>query len=208
MAAQALPLCKHKVVFLGDQSVGKTSIITRFVHGNFNPTYEGTIGIDFLSKTIHLANGHIFRLQIWDTAGQERFRSLIPSYMRDSSLAIVVYSVADRLSFESTSKWIQEVRNERGEDVNIILVGNMVDLVNKRKVSIEEGSEKAKELCVSFIETSAKENFNIQGLFSKIMAIAPANPDYANIALANSSSFVDVNLTPIQVEQDNAKCAC
>ena len=67
-----------------------------------------------------------------DTAGQERFRSLIPSYIRDSSVAVVVYDVANRLSFLNTSKWIEEVRNERAGDVIIVLVGNKTDLVEKR----------------------------------------------------------------------------
>ncbi|KAI5066941.1 hypothetical protein GOP47_0017469 [Adiantum capillus-veneris] len=184
--ARPLPFNKHKVVSLGNESVGNTSIITSFVYEKFDNSYEGTIGIDFLSKSIHLENGQIFRLQIWDTAGQERFRSLIPSYMRDSSLAVVV------LSFDSTVKWIQEVRKERGEDVHIILVGNMVDLVNKRDVSIEEGSERARELCVSFIETSAKEGFNIKSLFAKIMAIVLASIHDDTAVTTLNSSLVDV----------------
>ncbi|CAN1823431.1 Ras-related protein RABH1b [Linum perenne] len=87
------------------------------------------------------------RLQLWDTAGQERFRSLIPSYIRDSSVAVIVYDVASRHSFLNTSKWIEEVRTERGSDVIIVLVGNKTDLVEKS-------------------ETSAKAGFNIKTLSS------------------------------------------
>ena len=79
---------KYKVVFLGDQSVGKTSIILRFMHDTFDPQYQATIGIDFLSKTM-VVDDKMVRLQLWDTAGQERFKSLIPSYIQDSSFAIV-----------------------------------------------------------------------------------------------------------------------
>lgn len=79
-------------MFLGDQSVGKTSIITRFMYDKFEASYSATIGIDFLSKTMYLEDRTV-RLQLWDTAGQERFRSLIPSYIRDSSVAVVVYDV-------------------------------------------------------------------------------------------------------------------
>jgi Ras-related protein Rab-6A len=86
------PLRKFKLVFLGEQSVGKTSLITRFMYDNFDAQYAATIGIDFLSKTMYLDDRTV-RLQLWDTAGQERFRSLIPSYIRDSSVAIVVYDV-------------------------------------------------------------------------------------------------------------------
>ncbi|KAJ6427047.1 hypothetical protein OIU84_022611 [Salix udensis] len=155
-------LAKYKLVFLGDQSVGKTSIITRFMYDKFDNTYQATIGIDFLSKTMYLEDRTI-RLQLWDTAGQERFRSLIPSYIRDSSVAVIVFDVASRQSFLNTSKWIEEVRSERGSDVIIVLVGNKTDLVEKRQVSIEEGEAKARDLNVMFIETSAKAGFNIKG---------------------------------------------
>ncbi|KAJ6712000.1 GTP-BINDING PROTEIN RAB6 [Salix purpurea] len=154
-------LAKYKLVFLGDQSVGKTSIITRFMYDKFDNTYQATIGIDFLSKTMYLEDRTI-RLQLWDTAGQERFRSLIPSYIRDSSVAVIVFDVASRQSFLNTSKWIEEVRSERGSDVIIVLVGNKTDLVEKRQVSIEEGEAKARDLNVMFIETSAKAGFNIK----------------------------------------------
>jgi len=140
------PLRKFKLVFLGEQSVGKTSLITRFMYDNFDAQYAATIGIDFLSKTMYLDDRTV-RLQLWDTAGQERFRSLIPSYIRDSSVAVVVYDVTSispflgcsrdglmtgRVSFQNTAKWVDDVRAERGNDVIIVLVGNKTDLNDKR----------------------------------------------------------------------------
>ena len=137
-------LSKYKIVFLGDQGVGKTSIITRFMYDSFDKLYQATIGIDFLSKTMYLEDRTV-RLQLWDTAGQERFRSLIPSYIRDSSVAVVVYDITNRASFLNTSKWIEDVRNERGNDVIIVLVGNKTDLTDRRQVSVEEGEDKAQK---------------------------------------------------------------
>ncbi|KAK4802392.1 hypothetical protein SAY86_000595 [Trapa natans] len=163
-------LAKYKLVFLGDQSVGKTSVITRFMYDKFDNTYQATIGIDFLSKTMYLEDRTV-RLQLWDTAGQERFRSLIPSYIRDSSVAVIVYDVASRQTFLNTIKWIEEVRAERGSDVIIVLVGNKTDLVEKRQVSVEEGEAKARELNVMFIETSAKAGFNIKVTVSLDVAV-------------------------------------
>lgn len=162
-AASAVSAGLHAAlqVFLGDQSVGKTSIITRFMYDKFDTTYQATIGIDFISKTMYLEDRTV-RLQLWDTAGQERFRSLIPSYIRDSSVAVVVYDVTNRQSFLNTARWIEEVRSERGADVIIVLVGNKTDLVDKRQVSIEEGDGKARDASVMFIETSAKAGFNIK----------------------------------------------
>eukprot|EP00045_Choanoeca_perplexa_P002840 m.26961 g.26961 ORF g.26961 m.26961 type:complete len:207 (-) comp11733_c0_seq1:186-806(-) len=168
----ANPLRKFKLVFLGEQSVGKTSLITRFMYDSFDNTYQATIGIDFLSKTMYLEDRTV-RLQLWDTAGQERFRSLIPSYIRDSSVAVVVFDITNRNSFQQTSKWIDDVRAERGQDVVIMLVGNKTDLTDKRQVSIEEGEAKAKELNVMFIETSAKAGHNVKQLFRRVAAALP-----------------------------------
>nr|XP_006124913.2 ras-related protein Rab-6B [Pelodiscus sinensis] len=92
---------------------------------------QATIGIDFLSKTMYLEDRTV-RLQLWDTAGQERFRSLIPSYIRDSTVAVVVYDITNLNSFQQTAKWIGDVRTERGSDVIIMLVGNKTDLADKR----------------------------------------------------------------------------
>eukprot|EP00019_Armaparvus_languidus_P006341 CAMPEP_0168598994 /NCGR_PEP_ID=MMETSP0420-20121227/11783_1 /TAXON_ID=498008 /ORGANISM="Pessonella sp." /LENGTH=156 /DNA_ID=CAMNT_0008636527 /DNA_START=214 /DNA_END=682 /DNA_ORIENTATION=+ len=115
------------------------------------------------------------RLQLWDTAGQERFRSLIPSYIRDSSVAIIVYDITNRTSFLNTGKWIDDVRTERGSDVIMMLVGNKTDLADKRQVSIEEGEAKAKEYGIQFIETSAKAGFNIKALFRKLSSSLPGS---------------------------------
>ncbi|WRX07671.1 Small GTPase - like 1 [Theobroma cacao] len=228
-------LAKYKLVFLGDQSVGKTSIITRFMYDKFDNTYQATIGIDFLSKTMYLEDRTV-RLQLWDTAGQERFRSLIPSYIRDSSVAVIVYDVASRQSFLNTSKWIEEVRTERGSDVIIVLVGNKTDLVDKRgilafneyslfdlvfipcafcglfdrQVSIEEGEAKARDLNVMFIETSAKAGFNIKALFRKIAA---ALPGMETLSSTKQEDMVDVNLKSTnanasQSQQQSGGCAC
>ena len=96
------------------------------------------------------------RLQLWDTAGQERFRSLIPSYIRDSSVAVVVYDITNIKTFENTRKWVDDVRGERGNDVIIVLVGNKTDLNDKREVTTAQGEEEAKKNNLMFIETSAK----------------------------------------------------
>uniref|UniRef100_H3DHF1 RAB41, member RAS onco family n=1 Tax=Tetraodon nigroviridis TaxID=99883 RepID=H3DHF1_TETNG len=169
------PLRKFKLVFLGEQSVGKTSLITRFMYDSFDNTYQATIGIDFLSKTMYLEDRTV-RLQLWDTAGQERFRSLIPSYIRDSTIAVVVYDITkstDLNSFQQTSKWIDDVRTERGSDVIIMLVGNKTDLADKRQITTEEGEQRAKELNVMFIETSAKTGYNVKQLFRRVAAALP-----------------------------------
>jgi Ras-related protein Rab-6A len=137
-------LRKYKLVFIGDQSVGKTSIISRFQFDTFDDHYQTTIGIDFVSKTVPVDDGTV-RLQLWDTAGQERFRSLIPSYIRESHVAVVVFDITNRESFESTAKWIADVRAQRGNDVVIVLVGNKTDLATERAVTTAELEARAAE---------------------------------------------------------------
>ncbi|KAK4574875.1 GTPase Ryh1 [Recurvomyces mirabilis] len=167
------PLKKFKLVFLGEQSVGKTSLITRFMYDSFDSTYQATIGIDFLSKTMYLEDRTV-RLQLWDTAGQERFRSLIPSYIRDSSVAVVVYDITSQKSFAQTRKWVEDVRAERGNDVIIVLVGNKTDLgAEKREVTVAQGEQEAKERGLMFVETSAKVGHNVKGLFKRIAQALP-----------------------------------
>lgn len=194
-----------------DQSVGKTSIISRFMYDKFDNSYQATIGIDFLSKTMYLEDRTV-RLQLWDTAGQERFRSLIPSYIRDSSVAVVVYDVSSRSSFLNTARWIDEVRTERGSDVIIMLVGNKTDLVERREVSVEEGDARAREAGVMFIETSAKAGFNIKALFRKIAAALPGMDSPAVTAAAAAAKqedqLVDVKLTAAPVAPPAGGCAC
>jgi len=204
-----VPRSKYKLVFLGDEAVGKTSIITRFMYDTFDTTYKVTIGIDFVSKTMYLED-RIVRLQLWDTAGQERFRSLIPSYIRDSSVAIVVYDVSSRASFLNTEQWIEDVRSERGSDVVIMLVGNKTDLSEKRAVSVEEGEKKAKEYGVMFIETSAKAGFNVKALFRKLALSLPGTEQQRQQPNAIDVKLKSVNLQDQANGQQAAAsgCAC
>lgn len=209
------PLAKYKLVFLGDQSVGKTSIITRFMYDNFDRHYQATIGIDFLSKTMYLEDRTV-RLQLWDTAGQERFRSLIPSYIRDSSVAVVVYDVSNRASFLNTAKWMEDVRAERGADVVLCLVGNKTDLGNdKRQVSTEEGEERAQKDGVMFMECSAKAGYNVKSLFRKLATALPnekagTGSGDKNAALANASATPTVTLAkaPANLDEEAKSCGC
>jgi len=186
---------KHKLVFLGDQSVGKTSIINRFIFDTFDGKNHPTVGIDFISKTLYYDERAI-KLQLWDTAGQERFRSLIPSYIRDCTVAIVVYDITNQLSFQSLPKWIEDVRNERGNEVILVVVGNKTDLEDKRAVPRETAEELAREHETLYIEVSAKQGVNVNELFQSIAAVLPGNE--------GGNRIYDTNQTlPIQTNAGN-----
>lgn len=190
-------LRKYKIVFLGDQSVGKTSLITRFMYDTFDDQYAATIGIDFLSKTMYLDDNRTVRLQLWDTAGQERFRLLIPLYIRDSHVAVVCYDVTNKKLFNNLEKWIKDVKLERGDDVIIVLVGTKSDLANERRqVTAADVEELHKRVGLSFhIETLTKANHNVKLLFKKIAQALPEvgsgqTPDKP----ADTSQTVDITV--------------
>lgn len=200
------PMPKYKLVFLGDIYVGKTSIINRFMYDTFDTNYQATIGIDFLSKTMYLEDRTV-RLQLWDTAGQERFRSLIPNYIRDSSVAIIVFDVTNKQTFVNVDKWIEDVRAERGSDALVIIVGNKVDKVEERSVTFEEGSKKARELDAEYIESSAKTGDNIKQLFTTVAGALPQanstpqkNPDVVDIRIGQNNNHQNV--------QEREGCTC
>ncbi|SCU87389.1 LAME_0D09912g1_1 [Lachancea meyersii CBS 8951] len=205
-------LTKYKIVFLGEQGVGKTSLITRFMYDTFDDHYQATIGIDFLSKTMYLDDKTI-RLQLWDTAGQERFRSLIPSYIRDSHVAIVVYDVTSKKSFEYIDKWVEDVKAERGEEnVVLCIVGNKNDLSDERQVSTEEGERKAQVLNATiFIETSTKAGFNVKNLFRKIAKTLPEFQKSDTVSLddkASKSKPDVIDITTNNEDQEQSSCQC
>jgi len=192
-----------KVVFVGDPEVGKTSVICRYVYVTFQETYQNTIGIDFLSKSIRVQDAQV-RLQLWDTAGQERFRSLIPSYIRDASAVVVVYDVANRGSFDNVGSWIQNVRDQKGDDAVILLLGNKSDLEDSRQVPTEEGERAAQAAKVLFQEASAKTGDNIDPLFTYLVESLPAPPGDAG-----TPSELQGRKLSKQAQESAAKsCAC
>lgn len=198
-------LTKYKIVFLGDQGVGKTSLITRFMYDTFDPQYAATIGIDFLSKTMYLDDKTV-RLQLWDTAGQERFRSLIPSYIRDSNVAIITYDITSKESFEALSQWCENVQNERGDNVIICIVGNKSDLTEKRLISTEQGEASCKELGAQiFIETSTKNGYNVKQLFKKVAQLLPDlnNPKEEE---PEQPQVIDVSAGGESTNEGNCQC--
>ena len=157
---------KYKLIFLGDQSVGKSCILNRFLNDTFIEDYQATIGLDFQSKNVQIDNQDI-HLLLYDTAGQEKFRSLIPMYTRDANIIMLVYDITRKESFNNIPIWIKDLTNVKFEEVIFVLIGNKIDLNDKREVNKEEGIKLAQEKKCIFEEVSAKTAENFSELFYK-----------------------------------------
>lgn len=149
-----------KIVFMGDASVGKTNIMSRFCRNQFNINSKPTIGVDFGIKTVAIG-GHIIKLQLWDTAGHERYKTFTAAYFKDSLGIIVVYDITRMESFRNVEKWL-EIANEHlsYKDVKLLLIGNKIDLDEERQVSQLEAEDFAKKNNMIFMEVSALDNRN------------------------------------------------
>ena len=155
----------YKIIYLGDQYVGKSSILNRFSQDKFEQDYQATIGLDFHSKNVNI-NGNPVRLLLYDTAGQEKFKSLIPMYIRDANIILVVYDITNKDSFAHTEHWVNETKDLKREDAIFVLVGNKIDLEESRVISTKEAEGFATEKGFLFYEVSAKTGEKVEELFN------------------------------------------
>ena len=197
----------YKIVIIGDQHVGKTSILSKYKYETTEENYAPTVGIDFLTKNVFLEDKTI-RLIMWDTAGQERFKSLIPSYLKNAHSIILTYDITSKPSFSSLPKWIEDIKNHVQEGVFFVLCGNKVDLKNKRQVSFDEAEKFAKVNNLSYVETSAITGEGIKKLFD---IITHSFYDGGN-NIANESQIKDKPIvldTPLEKNNEvNSKKNC
>ena len=153
-----------KLLLIGNSSVGKSSLLVRFVDDIWEENFVPTIGVDFKLKTLEI-DGKKVKLQIWDTAGQERFKNITASYYRGGNGVLVVYDITDRDSFNNLNSWLIEIEKNANKNVFKLLIGNKNDLESERKVSYNEGKEFADSNGMQFIETSAKTSDKVYDAF-------------------------------------------
>ena len=162
---------KYKLIFLGDQSVGKSCILNRFINNTFTEDYQATIGLDFKTKEKVKINNQDSKLLLYDTSGQEKFKSLIPMYTRDADIILLVYDVTSKDSFIHLSNWLKIFTDSEIDikDKIFAVVGNKTDLNDRREVNSNEGENYAKEHDFIFLEVSAKTGDGIEKLFDVIL---------------------------------------
>ena len=163
-------IIEAKIVLLGDVSVGKTSIASRYCKNSFNEHHINTIGGAYQQQKVVLNNGAMVKLHIWDTSGQERFRAMTNLYYRDAQVAILTYDITNESSFNSIEFWINELKFKvENENMLLCLVGNKCDVnSNERKIMTTKGKNFAVEHNMIFFETSAKTGEGVKDLFVTI----------------------------------------
>ena len=160
-----------KLIILGNSGVGKSCLTLKATKNTYDDFYTPTIGFEFLSFNVKI-NEHIIKLQIWDTCGQEAYRSIIRSFYRNSSLAIIVYAIDSKESFKALQSWLNEIKTESNPDIDIILVGNKADLDDQREIENSVGKKFCEDNNLNlFMETSAKTGFNAENLFIRAAQI-------------------------------------
>lgn len=166
-ARPASSILEAKVVILGTQGVGKTSLVLRHVGNTFTASVSPTIGASFFTFSMTLREFKI-KLQLWDTAGQERFRSMAPMYYRRANAAMIVYDVTRESTFEEAKEWVKELESKVDSKLALCVVGNKSDLLDQREVSRERGEDFAHQLGAMFTETSAANNIGVKEAFLKL----------------------------------------
>jgi len=158
---------RYKLIVLGDASVGKTSLINQFVTRKFYTDYRPTLGISITSQVYNVQGFEEARINfmIWDVAGQKFFQRVRKHYYQQAHAAFIMYDVTNRQSFESVDMWYNDVRAEL-PTIPFVIIGNKIDLKDKRVVTSEEGREKAKKFKCAFMETSAKTGENVMDTFN------------------------------------------
>ena len=161
-------IIEFKIILIGNASVGKTSIFNKFTTGDFSKIYKSTIAAEFKSKLLKVNKNLWAKLVIWDTCGTENYRSLTRQYYRGADGAIVIFDLTDQSSFNDLKKWIKDIKNYGEKDIQIIIVGNKLDLFNQRKVTQSQANNFCNENKYKYIEASAKDGTNLLKIFEEL----------------------------------------
>ena len=157
-----------KILIVGDSTVGKTNFIKKYVENKFNESYFASTGIDLITTSIKI-EGKSFKIQIWDTAGQEKYRAMTKNLFLKTQGIVIIFDISNEISFINLKSWMNDIKEECSADIPMILVGNKLDLEDKRVIDKERAMEFAKNEKLEYIETSSKTGENINKALSLII---------------------------------------
>ena len=209
MASRKPPCCK--VVLLGDSGVGKTCIISRYISGAFDQNSPSTNGASYASKILTFEHlNKTISLDIWDTAGQEKYKSLTKFFYKDAAVAILVYDITQKDSFENMkSYWFQQLQEFGSKNIILGVAGNKCDMYEKEEVNENDAKQFAESIGAFFQITSAKNNTGIQDLFMDA-ANRFVNPDFkgSSDSKDNQETSKTVKLDNKDLKKDKKKGCC
>ena len=168
MEKNSEPDFKFKICLLGEPSVGKTSLVYRFVSNKFKENYISTIGVNLMKKDVDI-EGFFISAQIWDLGGQESYRTLRNFYLEGARGALLIFDRTNTKTFQKLKSWIEDIKKFCSKEVSMILIGNKSDLKDQIKISEEECKKFAQENKLDLIFTSAKTGENVESAFKELL---------------------------------------
>jgi small GTP-binding protein len=156
-----------KFLLIGEQAVGKSSLINQYIEGKFEENLLCAAGLDLKKKYIKI-NQTSIKLMIYDTAGHERFRTLSKNQISSTKGILIVYDVTEKESFDALNFWMKSFKENANKNAICLIIGNKIDLENKRVIGYDEGKKFAEKYGVKFIETSAKSAVGVNEAFYSV----------------------------------------
>ena len=197
---------KFKIVIVGDSGVGKTNLVKRFIQNTFSLNTQATVGCEFFSNNYYI-NDKLFKIELWDTAGQERYKSITSAYYKGARGAILVYDVTNTASFNNVDRWFQEIKECSAQDIQILMVGNKTDLEDNIAISREMSTNKASDLNIPVIETSALNCSNVKEAFHLMIKEIFKNA-VRNINIEELDNQIDNNVIDFGIDLNSKKKCC
>ena len=202
-------IIEFKIILIGNASVGKTSIFNKFTTGDFSKIYKSTIAAEFKSKLLKVNKNLWAKLVIWDTCGTENYRSLTRQYYRGADGAIIIFDLTDQSSFNDLKKWIKDIKNYGEKDIQIIIVGNKLDLFNQRKVTQSQANNFCNENKYKYIEASAKDGTNLLKIFEELtFDLTNKNQEKIKNEINKKSQIKNLEIMTKEEIQDKKKGCC
>lgn len=202
----------YKIIIIGDSSVGKTALLSKYLRGVVPSSPIPTVATEFATKMIQIKEGGYVKAQIWDTAGEEKYKSITYHHYKKSVGALILYDITKKSTFDNVQNWYTDLTIQAEIGCVIALVGNKLDLIEKnerlREVSREEAEIYAKNNNMLFFETSALNGNNINDIFEELIQSIYTEKrkiPYLNNIVGNKNN---INITTLKNKHLNVENEC